>query len=115
MVGFGEGIVGLSEFPYIRSLFFFSSFFSSSGDHCYCGLCIRYLAKGRRTCEGGKSWNIRETSGGGRLAGLFSFFPFSRSEFASKDCFMAFLWAFLSDIIHDIETVFLFLFFFPSI
>lgn len=27
---------------------------------------------------------------------------------------MAFLWAFLSDIIHDIETVFLFLFFSPQ-
>lgn len=27
MVGFGEGIVGLSEFPYIRSLFFFLPFF----------------------------------------------------------------------------------------
>lgn len=47
----------------------------------------------------------------------FLFFPFRvrmfASAFLSKGCFMAFLWAFLSDIIHDIETVFLFLFFFP--
>lgn len=76
MVGFGEGIVGLSEFPYIRSLFFFSP---SSGDHCLFGIWPKDEERAREESLG--------ISGRQVVGGTVFFFPL----FAFGVCFCFFI------------------------